>query len=205
MFDFHAHSGLDNKDSFISLMSREELNAECAYESIGKLSWLDGFSFDEVSSLIRDNACLHVGEFGLDRTKGELEDQMDDFLFMADLARAYDRIAVIHSVHAANECLKTLESMKIRRAIFHSFQSSYEEALKIERKGYFISLSPRSFRTRDIGRLLTLDFLLETDMETGARQKEILSELYDKAREMAGMDIERKIEGIREDLWKDSF
>ena len=205
MFDFHAHPGCDDRDSFLSILTPGEIPLITETSSIGLLPWeKEMIARDAIETLIRDNPLLMVGEFGLDKIKGGGEKDIDDFLFMADMARSYDRLAVIHSVRYTAYILDELRRMEIKRAIFHSFTGSYELARDIMRAGYLISLSPRSFRTRDIGKLLTLDFLLESDMKTGKEQKDELRRLYLEAERSTGKDMEEKMENMRRELWRES-
>lgn len=205
MFDFHAHPGDDDNDAFISILNDDEIPSICHTSSIGHLPWQEGMKRDRIESLIRENPSLMVGEFGLDRIKGCVETDMEDFYFMASLARSYDRLAVIHSVRTTELILKELKRMKVRRALFHCYTGSWETAQNIERAGYLISLSPRSFRCRDISRLLSLNFLIESDMRTGREEKETIAMLYNEAERLTGVDQRARLDRIRKEIWKDSF
>ena len=205
MFDFHAHPGDDDNDAFISILNENETAAIGRTSSIGYLPWLGGIKRDRIESFIRENPFLMVGEFGLDRIKGCIECDMEDFYFMASLARSYDRLAVIHSVKSTELILKELKGMKVRRALFHCYTGSWETAKSIERAGYLISLAPRSFRCRDISRLLSLNFLLESDMRTGTKEKETIAMLYNEAERLTGVDQRARLDRIRKEIWKDSF
>ena len=206
MFDFHAHTGEDNSDSFISILSDEEIKAINPCSSIGRLSWLyDKIEITRIEELLRENKNLAVGEIGLDKTKGEMKDQIDDFTNLLDIAKTYERTVIIHSVRTNSEVLKILKERKIKKAIFHGYTSSYEEAFEIEKNGYLISLGPRSFKTRDIKKLLNLDFVLESDMKTGPIQKKTISELYLKASGIIKHDIKDKVESFRSYIWQENF
>ena len=204
MFDFHAHPGDDNRDAFITILKEDEIGFINDRSSIGLLPWLDMMDREVIENLIKENSSLMVGEFGLDKFKGDKDKDMDSFLFMAMMARSYDRLAVIHSVRYTDLILKKLKKMGIKRAIFHSYSGSYEMAREIERAGYMISLSPRSFMTRDIERLLKLDFLLETDERTGEKEKTVLLNLYQKAQMITGIDPEERLERRKREIWQEN-
>lgn len=204
MFDFHAHPGDDNRDAFITILKEDEIGFITDRSSIGLLPWLDMMDREMIENLIKENSSLMVGEFGLDKFKGDKDKDMDSFLFMAMMARSYDRLAVIHSVRYTDLILKKLKEMGIKRAIFHSYSGSYEMARDIERAGYMISLSPRSFMTRDIERLLKLDFLLETDERTGEKEKTDLLDLYQKAQMITGIDPEERLERRKREIWQEN-
>lgn len=204
MFDFHAHPGTDDKDAFITILQERELDHISKTSSIGLLPWLEGIEKERIEALIKENNLLMVGEFGLDRIKGDIERDSNAFLFMAELARDYDRWAVVHSVRCNQLIIKHFKKLKIKKAIFHSFTGSYEEAKEIERCGYLISLSPRSFRTRDIGRLLQFDFILESDMKTGGEQKKVIENLYQMAYERTGRCVVERLEMMKRMIWKDN-
>ena len=204
MFDFHAHPGSDDKDAFISILHENEMSHITETTSIGLLPWLGSLKRERIEELIKNNNHLMLGEFGLDKVRGDIAADMDDFLFMADLARTYDRWAVIHSVRTNSIVFNELKKMKVKKAIFHSYTSSFEEAKEIMRAGYFISLSPRSFKTRDIDKLLSLDFLLESDMESGEEEKKVIAKLYEIAYEKTGAVFIDRLDDIKREIWKGS-
>ena len=204
MFDFHAHNGECNDDAFISLVTAEDLsftgksNTKIA---LGYMSWLENhISLDRFLSLLEENSDWNVGEVGLDKRffSPDHKDELEEIL-SSSIVR--ERIVLIHSVRYNQMILDMLRKHKIRKAIFHSYTSSYEEALKIANASYFISLSPLSFRTRDIKKLVTLPFLLESDMKTSKEEKEKIKMLYEKASRMLDEDVSGKMEMRKNELW----
>lgn len=204
MFDFHAHNGECNDDAFISLVTAEDLsftgksNTKIA---LGYMPWLENhISLDRFLSLLEENSDWNVGEVGLDKRffSPDHKDELEEIL-SSSIVR--ERIVLIHSVRYNQMILDMLRKHKIRKAIFHSYTSSYEEALKIANASYFISLSPLSFRTRDIKKLVTLPFLLESDMKTSKEEKEKIKMLYEKASRMLDEDVSGKMEMRKNELW----
>lgn len=200
MFDFHAHYGSDNSEAFVSLLRSEEIEKikDVPFPSIGLLPWIEELDIIQLASVLEDNPGCHVGEIGMDKRFGEMEIQERIFRRMLAIARDLDRIAIIHSVSCTEECFNILKEMKVKKAIFHSFGSSYEVGRKIVDAGYDISLSRRIFHRRDYDRIISLPYLLETDLETGERQRSEISELYYNL--ATGYQAERKKE-----IWKGSF
>ncbi len=203
MFDFHAHPGDDNRDAFLSIIHESEIFSITDTSSIALLPWLEGsIAREKIESLVKADSSLMVGEFGLDKTKEERGSDLDSFYFMAELARSYDRVAVIHSVRYTALILKALKDMGIRRALFHSFMGSYELARDINRAGYLISLTEKALKKKDRARLLTLNFVLETDMNTGLVQKEAIKKLYKDTESILGCSIESRMEMNKRYIWQ---
>lgn len=204
MFDFHAHNGECNDDAFISLVTAEDLsftgksNTKIA---LGYMPWLENhISLARFLSLLEENSDWNVGEVGLDK-RFFCPDHKDELEEILSSSIVRERIVLIHSVRYNQMILDMLRKHKIRKAIFHSYTSSYEEALKIANASYFISLSPLSFRTRDIKKLVTLPFLLESDMKTSKEEKEKIKMLYEKASRMLDEDVSEKMEMRKNELW----
>lgn len=200
MFDFHAHYGQDNSEALISLVKEEEWSKAdgLGFLSFGLLPWLEDNVPARIGRMLESHPGSFMGEIGLDKRFGDSEYQRKVFAEAVDIARSLDRPIIVHSVGTTEECLDMLRSMKVRYAIFHSYCSSYELAKKIVDAGYDISLSRRCFHLRDYDRIVTLPYLLETDMETGERQKREIGEMYRRLR--TDYQAQR-----RKELWKDSL
>ena len=200
MFDFHAHYGTDNGNALVNILTEDNWKhvSELRYVAVGLLPWHDENVPGRIRKVLEENPHAFVGEIGLDRRFGEYDYQRTVIREMLEIARDLSRPVIIHSVGTTEECLNILKDMKIEYAIFHSYGSSYELAKKIIDQGYDISLNRRCFHIRDYEKIITLPYLLETDLETGARQKLEIQDIY--SRLATAYQVEKKRE-----LWKDNF
>ena len=201
MFDFHAHAGESTNDAFVTILRERELECKGNYRyfSLGFLPWLDdSFDFARYLSLI-ENSDLPVGEVGLDRRYNTPGQEMYLWKILSSISP--DRLLVIHSVGRNGKVLEMLRKFKMKRAIFHSYASSYEEARRIVDSGYFISLSPISAKTRDFQKLCTLPFLIESDKMTGKDGKDALEKLFSLVQEISKRDIKRELDQMKEVLF----
>ena len=200
MFDFHAHYGSDNDNALVNILTEEQWGyvKDLKYVAVGLLPWHDENVPGRIRKVLEENPHALVGEIGLDRRMEEYDYQRQVFHEMLEIARDLKRPVIIHSVGTTEECLNILKDMGIEYAIFHSYGSSYELAKKIVDAGYDISLNRRCFHIRDYDRIRQLPYLLETDLETGPRQKLEIQDIY--SRLATAYQVDRK-----RDIWKDSF
>lgn len=114
--------------------------------------------------------CVGVGECGLDRLRGNMNDQYPWFEAQISLASELGLALVIHSVRAHDEVHATLRRLNWSgRALLHGFSGSFQQAKKLIDQGCFIGVGgvithSRASKTRDaIARLPLESLVLETD------------------------------------------
>ncbi len=118
----------------------------------------------------RPERFVAIGECGLDRLHGTMEDQYPWFEAQIELALKNGLPLVIHSVKTHDEVHATLRRKNwVGRALLHGFSGSYQQAEKLIGQGCFIGVGgvithPRARKTRDTVARLPLEALvLETD------------------------------------------
>jgi TatD DNase family protein len=110
-----------------------------------------------------------IGEIGIDKKitedEKQIEKQIELFKIQLEIAEKLDIPVVVHSRNALSETIRVLEEMKFRRVLFHFFEGDENDAINIEKLGYFASIPPieSSKRYRMIKALSIGNILLETD------------------------------------------
>jgi TatD DNase family protein len=142
-----------------------------------------------------------VGECGLDRLRGNMNDQYPWFEAQIALASELGLTLVIHSVRAHDEVHATLRRMNWSgRALLHGFSGSFQQAKKLIDQGGFIGVGgvithSRASKTRDaIARLPLESLVLETDapdmapkgIEAGSNSPLYLRRILDSLCEIRG-------------------
>jgi len=119
---------------------------------------------------VRPERCVGLGECGLDRLHGTLDEQQPWFERQVDIAARLDLPLIIHSVKTHDEVHATLRRGNWSgRALIHGFSGSYQQAAKLVDLGCYIGVGgvithDRARKTRDTVARLPLDRLvLETD------------------------------------------
>lgn len=119
---------------------------------------------------VRPGRCVAVGECGLDRLHGNLDDQWPWFEAQVGLASELALPLVVHSVKTHDEIYGYLRQRQWSgRALIHGFSGSREQAGKLAGLGCFIGIGgvithSRARKTREAVAALPLDCLvLETD------------------------------------------
>ncbi|MEX0603595.1 MAG: TatD family hydrolase [Marinobacter sp.] len=114
--------------------------------------------------------CVGLGECGLDRLKGNLEEQQPWFEAQIELAQELDLALVVHSVKTHDEVATTLKRKRFSgRVLIHGFSGSEEQARKLAQIGCFIGIGgvityERARKTRNAVAALPLNsIVLETD------------------------------------------
>ncbi len=126
----------------------------------------------ELRSLLeaRPDRCVAIGECGLDRLRGNLDEQLPWFEAQVELAGELSMPLVIHSVKTHDEVHSLLNRLHWDgRALIHGFAGSFQQARKLVALGCFIGVGgvithPRALKTRDaIAKLPLESLVLETD------------------------------------------
>lgn len=119
---------------------------------------------------VSPDRCVAIGECGLDRLRGNLDDQLPWFEAQVKLAQALDMALVIHSVKTHDEVVSLLNRLRWGgRALIHGFSGSFQQARKLVDLGCYIGVGgvithPRAHKTRDaISKLPAESLVLETD------------------------------------------
>ena len=201
LFDAHAHIGGQTDSAFIATSSTDEMDSAASYRyrALGIIP--EGREKDIEKLRIAARNGWHIGEIGLDKRYGNLPEQERIFREALRIADRYDRVAVIHAVRTYGRTLEILEEEGIGKFIIHGFTGSYETAREVIRLGGMISLSPRAEMARSFEKLITLPFLIETDMKAGKEEMDILSSWNKKLSGKIGIDAgERSWKMLREVL-----
>jgi TatD DNase family protein len=108
-----------------------------------------------------------VGECGIDRLKNEdIDMQTEILLSQIELAIAYNRPLIIHSVKA-DAPMRNLFAKLPQKTIFHSFTGSVEWGRQIQQNGFYIGLNFSVLRKKNVAEIIKnlnlAQILLETD------------------------------------------
>lgn len=197
MFDSHAHIKeiRDNCLVASSFPDEYQLLKRYKHRAYGLLFPKTNCSNILIEALENDKSGL-CGEIGLDR-RFRME---CDIPFMSDMLSYLEeskRPFILHLVGRYDEMLRLLKAFKIDTPfMLHGFTGSYESALSFTRLGGTISLGPRSLKTRDISKLITLPFVLETDMEVSNEEQLVLERVYNEISILTGLakeELESKV------------
>lgn len=164
--DFHTHRRSGDALEILSVDPLDEAQFAMAIESgqpfsVGVHPWHAAENpeqlneaFERMESVVSGGRTVAIGECGLDwAVEVDRKLQAEVFERQLDLAKRYNLPIILHCVRAFEEVMQTLRVRKIRRAVFHSFVGSIQQAERVVREGYFCSFSPRSLaspRTREV-------------------------------------------------------
>jgi TatD DNase family protein len=106
-----------------------------------------------------------IGEIGLDGKVANMEWQKTVFRRLLDLANELKVPVSIHSREALDEVITILEEKAVKKAHIHFFEGSIEQAKRVERLGYMISIPPlESARRRKVIKEVSIDnIMVESD------------------------------------------
>jgi len=146
-----------------------------AIGALGALSDRPLPDLDAMASILETHPHLQVGEVGLDKRFGNLEDQQRFLLAALDLAFTLQRSITVHVVQAEALFLSCLQQAgnRLPPILWHGFTGSVETARTAAEKGCILSLAPGIEHTRlakRIEELALLPFAIETDYENDAKQ-----------------------------------
>lgn len=132
----------------------------------------DSLSLDALERVLSDRSsgCVGVGECGLDRLKGSLDEQLPWFDAQVDIAERQRMPLVIHSVRANDEVANVLRQRQFSQAsLVHGFSGSEQQAKKLHDLGCYLGVGgvitySRAAKTRRALAAMPLGSLvLETD------------------------------------------
>ena len=202
MFDAHAHPGTIIRDNALvcsAAIAEHLVLSPYKYKALGTLPGHDPSpDFSIMERAAKDG--FHIGEIGLDKRFPDPAEQERIFRTALEIARDYDRFAVIHTVREYERTLSILSDMKIRKFMMHGYTGSFEMAKLFIEQGGIISLSPRGKNAKSFKALLTLPFVTETDMETGMEEEQTLEAWNSYLSEIIGIDIGKRSERIMKEV-----
>ena len=202
MFDAHAHIGdckIDNVFICTSSPSQYTVAKAFRYRAAGYLPE-SCEAMDETAMAEAAEEGFHIGEVGLDKRFPEMDKQEENLRKALEIARDFDRIAVIHIVREYERTRKIIEEMNIKRFLVHGWTGSYEEALLFIKLGAVISISPKAARAKSFPKLLTLPFVTETDMKTGLDEEDALRRWNEHLSQLTGFDTAERTEKIMKEM-----
>ncbi len=92
---------------------------------------------------IKKSKPFAIGEIGLDMQElKSLNEQKAIFMRLLEIAEKLKVPAIIHSRKAELEVVETLETMKIKKAVLHTFMGKLKYAKRAEDNGYYFSIPP---------------------------------------------------------------
>lgn len=203
--DIHAHgrSPLEASVS-VNCLSFAELHSENTSEftSAGIHPWwIEDYSKEEIEeqkkhvlNLAQSNKLWAIGETGIDRAYPEFLDQQKElFLWHLDLAEKFHLPLVIHSVRAGADFLQILKEKKPTTPwIFHDFRGNetlMKDFLRLHPECYF-SFGLSLDNSPQIRELIPLVPLTNLFLETDSQKHLDIHDIYLRAAERIGMDVE---------------
>jgi len=144
-----------NHQSNIRTLKISQEHRQFIYPALGLHPWelanLGPFEIDDNLRFIEQNiaSAVAVGEIGLDYDKRVLkvasrELQQEVFGRLLNIAREYDKPAIVHSRYAWKDALRLVQDVGIDRAVFHWFTGFSSVLRDIIDGGYFVSATPAS-------------------------------------------------------------
>jgi len=126
---------------------------------------------DDVREYLRAEACVAVGECGLDYYIEGLDADTQRFYFMEQLklAREFDLPVIVHARRSVEEVIRHLRKFAGLTGVVHSFPGSEEQARQLWKLGFCLGIGgpvtyDRANRLRQLVASMPIEFLLlETD------------------------------------------
>lgn len=199
-FDFHCHIGTLDQGGLVCTSRADEwpLAASTPQHAIGLLE-ADEEDLDALRAALEDDRRAQLGEVGLDARSPR---QSIAFLEGAlECASSIGRMASLHVVRRHEEVIATLRRVRFDQPfIVHGFTSSPQVARRYLDLGGHISLSPRARLSRHYRQLITLPFVVESDMPLTPESRRILDDWVAQLAQDMGIgveELERRLEDER--------
>lgn len=139
-----------------------------------------------------------IGEIGLDKNGkvGNYERQKLIFERFVDLAIEMQLPMSIHSRNAVDEVLSILETKGAKKAHIHFFDGGVEQAKRMERMGYMLSIPPlESSRRRKIIKEVSIDnIMVESDSPVATKSPKEVRKAIEMVAEEKRISFERAAE-----------
>lgn len=200
--DFHTHRRSGDALEILSVDPLDEAQFAMAVEcgqpfSVGVHPWHAAENperlkeaFECMERAVQNGQMVAIGECGLDWVaNADRELQTEVFERQLAMVNRSNLPVILHCVRAFEEVMQTLRVRKIRRAVFHSFVGSPQQAERVVREGYFCSFSPRSLmssRTCEaIRQIAPSALLIERD-----ESAESIASIYERIAELRNCSVE---------------
>jgi len=115
------------------------------YPALGLHPWELDENYSKVLEQIRSEAdkIVAIGEVGLDfKIKTSKELQIKAFREVAKLAIELDKPLIIHARDAWRKAFEVIVEEGVQKAVFHWYSGPLDLLTEIEKKGYYISVTP---------------------------------------------------------------
>jgi TatD DNase family protein len=175
------------------------INYTNVYPAYGLHPWFShpDDAITQLETWLQNHHAVAIGECGLDKHRPTQQHQ----LFNDQIALAKERQLplIIHSVGTHEHVLKHLKQAKIKRAVFHGFYGSVEQARTITRHGYYLGigamlLRPSAHKLRTILQTIPLcSLLLESDAPDGCPDFQCFTNIAQSIAEIQNIDYDTVI------------
>ncbi len=155
--DFHTHQRVGAGHEILNVDALDAAAVERACEvglpfSVGVHPWRADATeeqlhdaYAQIERCTQADGFVAIGECGLDWVLNVArETQIAVFERQLELANRLSVPVVLHCVRAFEEVMNALKNRGAKRAVFHSFIGSVQQAERVVREGYLCSFSPRS-------------------------------------------------------------
>lgn len=199
-FDFHCHIGTLDQGGLVCTSRADEwpLVSDMPQHAIGLLEAGDD-DLDALCAALEADSRAQLGEVGLDARSFR---QSTAFLEGAlECASSLGRMASLHVVRRHEEVIASLTRVRFTQPfIVHGFTSSPQVARRYLDLGGIISLSPRARLSRHYRQLITLPFVVESDMPLSPESRRVLDGWVAQLAQDMGIgveELERRLEDER--------
>ncbi len=167
--------GTNISTSMAALMQSCSSSAVRVFTSVGicppEIGTADAGWEESLKELVQKPGVVAVGEIGIDginESYPPMDIQRPFYCKQLEIARDADLPALIHARGAESEALKICLDLKVKKALFHCFTGTAEEAAAIADAGYYISFSGIiTFKNSDFDEIVRAvpeeQILFETD------------------------------------------
>ena len=175
--DFHTHSQIQDGDDVLEVVSiHPDKYKHATYYTIGYHPWwtlniLDDTQINIMRMHYLQNAnCLGLGEFGLDKIKGNNLDVQEEIVIQQLLlANELNAPVVLHCVRAFDRLLRLAKNYKQTPWVVHGFVRNKTLAQQVIDAGIYLSIAPHNQMTATMQEMLAYlpedRMFLETDSD----------------------------------------
>ena len=120
----------------------EEIKSALGFYPLDALEVKDS-EIDKEIKFIKENknSIVAIGEVGIDFKETREDDkQKKNFQKFVDLAKELDKVIIVHSRKAEEQCLEILEKSKMKKVIMHCFSGKKKYIERIKNNGWYITI-----------------------------------------------------------------
>ena len=120
----------------------EEIKSALGFYPLDALEVKDS-EIDKEIKFIKENknSIVAIGEVGIDFKETREDDkQKKNFQKFVDLAKEIDKVIIVHSRKAEEQCLEILEKSKMKKVIMHCFSGKKKYIERIKDNGWYITI-----------------------------------------------------------------